>query len=111
MAAPRECLPGLHQICIGYFRVNSSLDLTYQTTQGQDKNLDRSPQYEKLKEDREDGGGEEEDDEVPDGHERDGGQAGEADGGHQYSVEGDQQPLPGSYGRVDFLAIYINRSE
>ena len=88
-----------------YFWVNSSLDLTDQTTQGQGNNLDRSPQYEKLKEDREDGGGEEEDDEVPDGHERDGGEAGEADRGHQDSVEGDQQPLAGSYGRLDLLPL------
>ena len=85
--------------------LNCSLNLTDQTTQSQGNNLDPSPQYEKLKEDGEDRRGEEEDDEVADGHERDGGQTGEADGGHQDSVEGDQDPMARSYGRPDFLQI------
>ena len=64
-----------------YFSVKCPLykSLTDQTAQSQGKKLNRSPQYEKLEEDGEDGCGEEEDDEVPDGHERDGGQAGQTD--------------------------------
>ena len=68
-------------------------NLTNETTQHHGEHLDRSLQYQELEEDREHRGDEAEDDEVPDGHERDGGQAGEARGGHQETVERDLQPL------------------
>ena len=79
-------------------KVFCQVSLTNQTTQGHADNLDRSLQYQELEEDSEDGRGEAEDDEVPDGHQRDGGQAGEAHGGHQQTVEGDRQPLTDCYG-------------
>ena len=62
-------------------------NLTNQTAQHQGDHLDRSLQDQELEEDGEDRRGEAEDDEVPDGHEGDGGQAGEASGGHQETVE------------------------
>ena len=71
----------------------SYLSQTDQTAETDRQDLDWSPQYEGLEEDSKHRRGEAEDDEVSDGHQRDGSEAAESDAGHEEPVQGDHQPL------------------
>ena len=63
------------------------------------------PEEEALEEDREDWGGEAEDDEISDGHEGDGGEAAQPSTGHQEPVQGDHYPLGKGYRHLHFLNV------
>ena len=70
---------------------------TNQTTKEDRGQLQRSPEDEELEDDCKDRGGEGEDYEVSDGHERDRGQHGDYGAGHQETIERDPHPLGERY--------------